>query len=94
LGVDLQAPYPNPFAEATSFRFSLESPASEVRLDVVDVSGRRVRALFDRRLPRGTHILGWDGRDDSGRRVAAGTYFAHLLVNGQPRGEKKLTILR
>jgi YVTN family beta-propeller protein len=90
----LESAYPNPFDEATSFRFSLEVPARDVRIDVFDVSGRRVRALFDRRLPRGTHIAGWDGADDAGRRVRAGVYFARLTVDGRAQGEKKLTILR
>ena len=91
---DLQSVYPNPFDERTAFRFSLEAAADEVRVDVFDVSGRRVRALFERRLPRGTHTLGWDGRDDTGRRVSAGTYFARLVVGGVERGQKKLTVLR
>lgn len=91
---DLQSIYPNPFDEATSFRFALDAATDEVRIDVFDLAGRKVRTLFDRRLPRGTHVVGWDGRDESGQRVAAGTYFARLVVSGHERGEKKLTVLR
>ena len=89
----LESVFPNPFDDATSFRFTLDAPAKDVRIDVFDVSGRRVRQLFDRRLPRGTHIVGWDGRDDGQQRVVAGTYFARLFVEGARRGEKKLTVL-
>lgn len=89
----LESVFPNPFDDATSFRFTLDAPARDLRIDVFDVSGRRVRQLFDRRLPRGTHIVGWDGRDDRSERVAAGTYFARLFVDGERRGEKKLTLL-
>jgi hypothetical protein len=38
--------------------------------DVVDIQGRRVREVSASGLP-----LGWDGRDDRGNQVAAGTYF-------------------
>lgn len=91
---DLESAFPNPFSAATSFRFALDAPAATVRIDVYDVAGRHVRALFDRRLPRGPHTVGWDGRDDNGGRVSAGTYFARLFLDGRKSGEKKLTVLR
>ncbi len=89
----LEGVYPNPFDDATSFRFSLDR-SDPVHIDVYDVTGRHVRALLERRMPRGTHIAGWDGRDGQGRLLPAGTYFARLSVNGERRGEKKLTLLR
>jgi hypothetical protein len=39
-------------------------------------------------------VAGWDSRNDSGARVAPGTYFARLTVDGRPDGEKKMTVLR
>jgi len=90
----LDAAFPNPFLAGTSLRFSLESPASEVRIDVFDVAGRKVSTILDRPLPRGTHIAGWASRDAAGRRVAPGTYFARLTVDGRPEGDRKMTVLR
>ena len=90
----LEAIYPNPFGERTSMRFSVERNAAEVRIDVVDVQGRRVRALLDRPMARGSHHVGWDSRDESGRRVAPGVYFARLTVDGGRAGEKKMVVVR
>lgn len=54
-----------------------EQPA---RLDVFDLQGRRVRTLADRRLPAGAVVLSWDGRDEGGRRMTHGLYFARLTT--------------
>jgi hypothetical protein len=77
-------PEPEPvtlFAQPTrdgaelAFRLSSEEVAT---LTVYDVTGRRVRDLQRARLSPGDHRLTWDGRDDGGRRVAAGVYFLRL----------------
>jgi subtilisin family serine protease len=71
---------PNPFRE------SVRIPAStSARLVIVDVAGRVVR-----REPRHPEEGGftWDGRDDAGRRVAAGIYLARF--EGERRSPLKL----
>ena len=62
---------PNPFRVRTDLSFTLAS-AGEVRLSIYDVSGRRVRALLNGSMAAGAQRIGWDGRDDAGRSVAAG----------------------
>ncbi len=45
----------------------------------------------------GAHRLQWDGRNDAGRPVAAGVYFARLTVRGPGVDEmqtRKLTLRR
>ncbi len=64
---------PNPFSNSASLRLSLPT-AGRVRVAVYDVSGRSVRVLADGEMAAGNHSLRWDGRDESGRRVANGTY--------------------
>jgi flagellar hook assembly protein FlgD len=49
-----------------------------VTLSVFDVAGRRVRTLVDGWMRAGPHSSRWDGRDDGGRAVASGVYFARL----------------
>jgi hypothetical protein len=68
---------PNPFNPSTTIRFRLPS-ASSVRLDVVDVAGRRVNRLLEASLPRGAHEIVWHGLDDSGQRAGSGVYYAVL----------------
>lgn len=72
---------PNPFNPRTSFRCELPR-AGHARLVVYDVAGRRVRGLLDGDLPAGPRAVAWDGRDDTGRTVAAGSYLARLEGDG------------
>ena len=82
-GPRLLAPYPNPFNPATSLRFSLDA-GGPVTLRVYDVGGRLVRTLLaDVPLAAGEHAAAWDGRDGSGRTVAAGVYVCRLEAAGR-----------
>jgi hypothetical protein len=66
--------HPNPFAPPA--RIGLFVPErTRVRLDIVDVAGRRVRRLLDGVASAGEQELTWDGRDDRGSLVPAGVYF-------------------
>jgi choice-of-anchor B domain-containing protein len=69
--------HPNPFAGATTIRFSLPAE-SQARVAVFSTDGRRVATLVDGALVSGSHALTWDGRDDRGRSVASGVYFIRL----------------
>ncbi|MEO6463025.1 MAG: FG-GAP-like repeat-containing protein, partial [Candidatus Eisenbacteria bacterium] len=83
-GPGLRGVAPNP-ARGTSLSvvsLALPRPAHAV-LDVVDVRGARVRRLVDGELPAGPSSRSWDGRDDDGRRVAAGLYFIVLAADGR-----------
>ncbi len=71
----------NPARGATALRFGLAS-AGRVSLALYDASGRRVRSLAGGTFAAGEHAVAWDGRDDGGRAVAAGLYFAKLETPG------------
>ena len=75
---------PNPFNPTTYLKFSLPEDA-DVELVIYDVSGRRVRSLVKDHLPAGPQAVPWNGRDDAGRIVASGAYFARLTVGGNSR---------
>ena len=79
--VQFAGPVPNPFNPRTELKFSIPRDAS-VSLNLYDVSGRLVRSLVSEHLESGHHSVPWNGRDDSGRAVASGTYFARLVVGG------------
>jgi hypothetical protein len=72
---------PNPFREATTIMLELPQSAPS-RLVVYDVQGRAVRTLVDRVLAAGSHPISWDGRNDAGRPVDRGVYFAKLESGG------------
>jgi len=73
----LAASHPNPFRSRTSVRFPLDT-TSDVRVDIYDAAGRRVRSIARSSLPAGTHEIEWDGRSDSGVATPAGVYFAQV----------------
>jgi len=52
-----------------------------------------VRTLHAGVLHAGPQSLAWDGRDDRGRVVAAGVYFALVTAAGQVAGAK-ITVVR
>ena len=49
-------------------------------LSLCDVAGRRLRSLRDGPLPAGALRVDWDGRDDAGRALASGVYFAQTTA--------------
>ena len=82
---------PNPFGASAQVAFSLDR-AARVRLDVIDVAGRRVVTLADRDLPAGRHELAWDGRDQAGHHVATGIYFVRLVSGDRSDLERVVRI--
>lgn len=57
--------------------FTLVAPAgTAVRLDLFDVTGQRVRALYRGTMPERDLRLRWDLRDETGRPVPSAVYFA------------------
>ena len=71
---------PNPVQSQA--RLGLRLPRSgSAQLSVFDARGRRVRTLLaSESASRGEQVLDWDLRDDSGRRVTSGVYFARLVI--------------
>lgn len=68
---------PNPFADQTALRFTLEAPAhADVR--VYDLLGREVTALVQGPLPAGTHQVAVDGTG-----LPAGLYLVRLQIEGR-----------
>ena len=64
-----------------------------VRVEVFDVTGRRIRSLVNSELGAGTHLLPWDGRDDNGQRVPSGMYFYRIEGPGLA-GVRKIQLVR
>ncbi len=84
--------YPNPFNPETNINFDLPTEA-HVQLAVFNVLGRKVKVLIDDRLPAGSHIISWDGRDENSQPVASGVYL-YRLVAGQESESRKMMLLK
>ena len=84
--------WPNPFNPQTTVAFDL-AREGRARLLVYDLQGRLVSRLVDASLPAGHHSVVWQGRDESGRSVSSGIYFACLEVDGVKQ-LSKLTLVK
>jgi len=92
-GAELLQNAPNPVVSTTRIGFTLPK-SGRARLMVYDVSGRRLRTLADHDLAAGPHHVEWDGRDDGGRRVAAGSYHYRLELPNGERITRGMVVLR
>jgi len=73
----LYANVPNPFNPSTTIKYDLPRQA-EVKLEIFDMLGRRVRTLVNQHQTAGRHAIAWDGRNEQGQVVASGVYIYQL----------------
>jgi immune inhibitor A len=83
--------YPNPFNPTTNIQFDL-SKAAEVSLDVYNLLGQHVSTLFEGKAPAGTSVVAWDGKDDSGTKVASGVYCYRLTASNNTASRKMILL--
>ena len=69
---------PSPFSSAVSIAFDVPAGGGTLRLEVLDLAGRRVRTLSSGALAGGRHVARWEGAADAGGRVAPGVYHLRL----------------
>jgi len=79
--------YPNPFNPVTTLFYEVPAQARNVRLTIYDAQGRQVRRLVAV-AQAGAQQRVWDGRTDSGRRAASGSYLVRLDIDGKAVVEK------
>lgn len=75
---------PNPAGDGMHIRYQLPSTLTS-RLSIHDPQGRVVRDLRIVPSAAGWHEVVWDGLDDEGRRVPAGSYWVRLWTPGVTR---------
>ncbi len=84
--------YPNPFNPETSIGFCLKE-ASEVRLEIYNSRGQRVRTLIDETKSSGWYQAVWNGRDDNGNPVSSGVYM-YRMAAGSYLASKKMMLMQ
>jgi PA domain len=91
VGTMLAGNYPNPFNPSTTiaFRIGADGP---VNLSVFDAAGRLVRTLLDENLVANEYTATWNGRDDTGRGVGSGVYFARLVADGRMESRRMVLL--
>jgi hypothetical protein len=78
-GFSFSIPRPNPARDLSRFDCVLPE-AAQVRVEVFDLIGRRVRLLADESCTAGPRELAFDLRDDRGLRLAAGVYLVRAQL--------------
>ncbi|NIA30772.1 MAG: T9SS type A sorting domain-containing protein [Actinobacteria bacterium] len=83
--------YPNPLNAETWIQYTLPTPAN-IRLDIYDTTGRRIRTLLNGRQSSGQKRVKWDGRDSSRKQVSSGVYVYRLRAGGKSLTRKLLLV--
>ncbi len=89
---ELAQNYPNPFNPSTTINFSLPKKTN-VRLEIFNVRGQRIRTLANAIKLPGHHTLDWDGRTDQGMMAPTGVYLYKITTEGLVK-TKKLLLLK
>lgn len=84
--------YPNPFNPSTQINFEM-TEGGQAQLEVFDLAGRRVRVLLNENREAGRYSLRWDGTDERGQVVGAGTYLYRLQA-GSFMEQRKMILLK
>ncbi len=82
LAFALRGASPNPAMGRANLSFTLARDV-DVELEVYNLQGARVRTVLSGAMSAGSHSVAWDGLDESGARVRAGTYFVRLASGGK-----------
>ena len=87
--------YPNPFNPSTTIKYDIPEGSSDqqVRLNVYNIRGQKIRTLVDRTQGPGSYSVNWDGSDDGGRHVSSGVYF-YRIDAGTYSATRKMVILK
>ena len=87
--------YPNPANPNATIRYGLVEP-SQVKLEIYNVLGQRVRTLLDGEKPAGQYHVLWDGKNNEGFPLASGTYIVRLetIARGKTRLQTSKLLLR
>ena len=83
--------YPNPFNPETSIVYSINK-AGNVKIDIFNVRGQKVRTLVDSYRDTGEHVEIWNGQDDNNSNVASGVYYCVMRFNNHVDVKKMLLL--
>ncbi|MBI3259725.1 MAG: T9SS type A sorting domain-containing protein [Ignavibacteriae bacterium] len=74
--------FPNPFSSSTKLEFNIPTDGFYT-IDIVDVVGKDVKAIFNGNSKSGSMSFEWNGYDNNGQSLNNGVYFVRLKGNNQ-----------
>ncbi len=87
----MDKPWPNPFNPEVALRVILPAQ-SHLVVTIHDLRGRRVATLHDGQRDAGDMVLTWQGRNDEGRPMHSGTYFAKMKAGDEQQVQKLMLV--
>ena len=83
--------YPNPFNPSTAIAYDVNE-LGNVKIEVFNVKGQKVKTLVDETKGAGTHSVTWNGLDDNGNDVTSGIYFYKMNAGTYTSTQKMMLI--
>jgi hypothetical protein len=87
----LEQNYPNPFNPSTDIRYAMPQ-SGNVQLVIYNMLGQEVRTLVSGQMEQGTHLVRWDGKDNSGRTLSSGVYLYRMQAGSFIASHKMLLL--
>jgi hypothetical protein len=88
---DLSQNYPNPFNPETIIQYQLPK-ASQTKLIIYNILGQKVITLVDKHQQAGFYSIKWNGKDESGKKVASGIYLYRIQTKNFTKVKKLILI--
>jgi hypothetical protein len=88
----LSGNYPNPFNPETTISYSVKDKQN-VRLEIYNLKGQKVRTLVQETKSAGTYQVKWDGTDDQAQKVTSGVYLYRMQA-GDYTSVRKMIMLK
>ncbi|MBO6620974.1 MAG: T9SS type A sorting domain-containing protein [Balneola sp.] len=85
--------YPNPFNPSTTIGFDVPNGKTQIRLEIYNILGQRVKTLVNDVYSAGRYKVTWDGTNNIGGRVSTGVYIYRIQA-GDIVQSKKLTFIK
>lgn len=83
--------YPNPSSGLATIRYALLR-SDRVQITIYNMLGQKVKTLVDNWQPAGSYSLQWDGRNEQGKKAAAGIYLCRVNIAGREDTQKMVVV--
>ncbi len=93
LFTELSGNFPNPFNPETTINFALKD-AGNVRVEIYNIKGKKVRTLMDGYLEADFHSIVWNGKDDGNKTVSSGIYFYKMKAGDKYSSTRKMILMK
>jgi len=69
--------FPNPFDTSTTIKYKVQA-SENVNIEIYNTLGQKVKTLLSDKAKIGIHSIEWNGKTESGKAVAAGSYIVRM----------------